>query len=450
MDIKDKNVTVVGLGISGKAASVLLSKKGAHVYATDANNSEGLRKTASQLRKKGIRVDLGLCRKSIVESSDMLVVSPGVRDSAEPLTIARSLSIPVVGEIELASWFSKADIIAVTGTNGKSTIVTLIGLMLKASGKDPLVCGNIGKAFSGLVLSVKKHQPIILETSSFQLKSIDRFRPRISLISNITGNHLDMHSDFNDYFSAKKNIYKNQGENDFCVLNYDDKNLRSVKPKPNAKIYFYSLKKNVTGAFLDKGNFVLNMNGERKKVCSVSDILLSGGHNFSDILAACCCAHLSGATCEGMRKALRNFKGLPHRCEDVVTFDGVRYIDDSKATSVDACASALKAYSGKVVLIAGGRDKESDFRAIAELVRKRVKSIIAIGEAKDKIIDAFSGATKTYKASCMVEAVGIAKDKSRPGDIVLLSPMCASFDMYKSYSDRGAAFKKAVLKLMAG
>ena len=448
MDIKDKNITVVGLGVSGKAACVLLSKKGARIYATDANDSEELRKTASQLRKKGIRVDLGVCRKSIIEGSDMLVVSPGIKDIAEPLIIAKNRSIPIISEIELASWFAKSDIIAITGTNGKSTIVTLIGLMLKASGKDPVVCGNIGKAFSGSVLSVKKCQPIILEASSFQLKSIDRFRPQISLISNITGNHLDMHSDFKGYFSAKKNIYKNQGENDFCVLNYDDKNLRFVKPKPDAKIYFYSLKKNVTGAFLDKGDFVLNMNGETRKACSVNDILLSGGHNFSDILAACCCAYLSGATCEGMKKALMGFKGLPHRCEDIITLDGVRYIDDSKATSVDACASALRAYSGKVVLIAGGRDKESNFEVIVKLVHERVKAIIAIGEAKDKIIDAFSGATKTYEASCMDEAVRLAKDKAKPGDVILLSPMCASFDMYKSYSDRGVAFKKAALKLM--
>ncbi|TRZ52683.1 MAG: UDP-N-acetylmuramoyl-L-alanine--D-glutamate ligase, partial [Dehalococcoidia bacterium] len=316
MDIKDKNITVVGLGLSGKAACVLLNKKGACVYVTDANDSEELRKTASGLRKKGIRVDLGACSKSIVEASNMLVVSPGVKDCAGPLMIAKSKSIPVLSEIEVASWFAKSDIIAITGTNGKSTIVTLIDLMLKASGKDPVVCGNIGKAFSGLVLSVKKCQPIVLEASSFQLKSIDRFRPKISLISNITGNHLDMHSDFNDYFSAKRNIYKNQGKNNFCVLNYDDKKLRSVKPKPNAKTYFYSLKKNVTGAFLDKGSLFVNMNGRAKKVCSVNDIMLSGGHNLSDVLAACCCAYLSGATCKGMKKALAGFKGLPHRCED--------------------------------------------------------------------------------------------------------------------------------------
>jgi UDP-N-acetylmuramoylalanine--D-glutamate ligase len=447
MEIRDKHITVVGLGASGKAACTLLRRKGACVYATDTGDCAALRKTAAQLCKKMIRIDLGTCRRDVVEDSDIIVVSPGVRPDAEPLAIARDRSIPVISEIELASWFAQSDIIAVTGTNGKSTIVTLTGLMLRASGKDPVVCGNIGKAFSALVLSVKHHQPVILETSSFQLKDINRFRPRISLIANVTGNHLDMHVNFNDYFSAKKNIYRNQKEDDFCILNYDDKRLRHLRPKPNAKTYFYSLEKDVTGAFLDKDNFVININGEKRKICPVNDILIPGRHNLSDALAACCCAYLLGATFKGMRKALGNFKGLPHRCEHVVTLAGVRYIDDSKATSIGACASALRLYSTNIILIAGGRDKEGNFREIRGLVRRRVRVVVAIGEAADKIIHAFSGAAKTYKAYSMAEAVHIARDSSIPGDVVLLSPMCASFDMYKSYADRGVAFKKAVLRL---
>jgi UDP-N-acetylmuramoylalanine--D-glutamate ligase len=449
MRIKNKNITVIGLGISGKAAAFLLAEKGACVYATDAADSDMLRKTASQLRKKGIRVDLGTCCESIVRKSCMVVASPGIKDGAEALKIAKKSRIPVIGEIELASWFFKGDIIAITGTNGKSTIATLAGLMLKASGKNPVVCGNIGKAFSGIVLSAKSSQPIVLETSSFQLKRIGKFKPKISLICNIARNHLDMHANLNEYFSSKKNIYKNQEKDGFCVLNYDDKNLRTIKPAPRAMTYFYSLEKKVEGAFLDKGSIVINIGGKRENICFTNEINLQGGHNFSNALAASCCAYLAGAAPKAIRSTLIEFKGLPHRCEHVITCEGVSYIDDSKATSVDACASALRACSGKVVLIAGGRDKGSDFKAIAGLIHSRVKLIIAIGEARDKIIDAFSCYTQTCKASCMEEAVKIAEDKSVPGDIVLLSPMCASFDMYKDYSDRGMAFRKAVLAVTA-
>ena len=445
MHIKNKNITVLGLGVSGKSAALLLAKKGACVYAIDELDSDSLRKTASYLGEKGIKVSLGTYCEDILKKSGIVIVSPGIRDNSAALNIARQCQIPLISEIELASWFSKGEIISITGTNGKSTIVTLIGLMLKASGRQPIVCGNIGKAFSEVVLQAKSGQPIVLETSSFQLQRIDAFRPKISLICNITQNHLDMHTDFNEYFSSKKNIYKNQGKGDFCVLNYDDSNLRPINPVPRCRICFYSLKKPVEGAFLHKDTIIIDIDGKRERICSLDQIALRGEHNFLNALAASCCAYLAGATPIAIKDTLSGFKGLPHRCEHIITHEGVSYIDDSKSTSVDACAAALMAYPGNVLLIAGGRDKDSDFKAIAGLIRSRVKSVIAIGEAKDKIIDAFSDCTKTYEASCMEDAIKIAQDRSAPGDIVLLSPMCASFDMYKDYSDRGMAFRKAVL-----
>jgi UDP-N-acetylmuramoylalanine--D-glutamate ligase len=449
MITKGKNTTVVGLGISGKAAAMLLNKKGANVYVTDSNDSQALRKVAALLRKKKIKVDLGFCSRSAIRCSDEVVISPGVRGDAEPLIIAKDYSIPVISEIELGWRFCKSDIIAVTGSNGKSTIATLIGMILKESGKDPIVCGNIGRAFSGIVSSARKCQPIVLETSSFQLDNIDKFKPRVSLISNITDNHMDAHADFDDYFRAKKNIYKNQAKGDFCILNYDDKNLASLKPKPNAMTYYYSVKKEVRGAFIEKGYFFTTVTGKRKKICPINKIFLPGEHNLSNILAACCCAYILGATDEGVIKTLSNFKGLPHRCEYVSTLDGVTYIDDSKSTSVGACASALKYCNSGIILIAGGRDKGSNFAAITELIRRHVKSMIAIGESKDKIINIFSQVTETQSANSMEEAVGIARNKSKWGDIVLLSPMCASFDMYESYSQRGEVFRNTVLKLAA-
>ncbi|MFA5369369.1 MAG: UDP-N-acetylmuramoyl-L-alanine--D-glutamate ligase [Candidatus Omnitrophota bacterium] len=448
MEVREKNVSVIGLGISGRAVSMLLKHMGARVFAMDSNNSGELRETVSELLASGIEAYIGLYRQDLIERSDIIVTSPGVSDVAWPIVIAQRRSIPVVSEIVAASWFLTNDIIAVTGSNGKSTIVTLIDMMLKESGRKSILCGNIGRAFSSIVLSARPDHHIVLEASSFQLKYVDDFKPRVALISNITQNHLDVHRDFNDYFRCKRNIYKHQTQNDFFVLNSDDDKLVSLQPMPRSKIYYFSMKKTVAGFYLKDGFFVANMFGENQRLCSVDEVLLSGAHNYSNILASCCCARLAGATLDGMRAVLKNFKGLAHRCERIAAFNGVRYIDDSKSTSVDACAAALKAFSGKAVLIAGGRDKGSDFTAIGGLVRQKVRMMVVIGEARGKIKRDLSAFTQVKEASCMEEAVGIARDKAVPGDFVLLSPMCASFDMYKSYAARGEAFKESVLRFI--
>jgi UDP-N-acetylmuramoylalanine--D-glutamate ligase len=447
MNLKSKKVSVIGLGISGYWASVLLNTAGALVYAMDTSCTEQLEKKAVQLKNKGIHVCLGRYNEDAINSSNLIVLSPGVKENSIPLGIACRKAIPIVSEIEIASWFCKGDIAAVTGTNGKTTITTLIGLMLKASGKSPLVCGNIGSAFSESVLSVKKKQPVVLELSSFQLNRIDGFSPRISIISNIARNHLDMHDCLEDYFNAKKNIYKNQLKSDFCLLNYDDPRLRQLKPKPRARILFYSVKTSVEGAYIEDNNLIVNPYGEKIRVCSLDEIKLKGRHNHSNILAAACCAYILGADPESMRTAIRDFSGLEHRFEHFCIIDNVQYIDDSKATTVDACAAALKNCSKKIILIAGGRDKGSDFSSIKELIAKKVKAVIAIGEAASKIKNAFSGVTKVYEACSMSSAVGLASSKAGFDDIVLLSPMCASFDMYSSFSERGMDFKRIVYRM---
>jgi len=447
MELEGKKIVVVGIGISGKAASLLLKKQGAIVYATDSCTSKELSRVAKELEIKSIRVELGKYTTDIVKAADLIVVSPGVKDDSDILDIAKKRSIPIISEIELASWFCKGPIIAVTGTNGKSTIVTLTGLMLKASGKEPVVCGNIGKVFSGGVLDIIERQPAVVEVSSFQLKRIDKFKPKIALIANITQNHFDWHGNFNDYFASKKNIYKNQDSSDFCILNYDDKKIMALGRELNSRVYYYSVRKKVKGAYLRGDDLILNTDANETKICSVSDIELPGSHNVSNILACSLCSYLAGARLKDIASALTRFKGLDHRFQQVSTIDGVRYINDSKATTVAACKAALNSCAENVILIAGGRGKGSDYKVIKELVRAKVKSIVLIGEAKEKIRADLAGAANMFEASSMDKAVAISRDKAISGDTVLLSPMCASFDMFSSYKDRGSAFKQAVLKL---
>jgi len=448
MEVKGKRITVIGMGVSGRAVSLLLCNKGASVYAIDSNVSPELKATASLLGTQGVETCIGGYDKGVIRMSDIIVISPGIKHDSEILLAAKEKNIKIIGEIEAAGWFCESDdIIAVTGTNGKSTIVTLIGLMLELSGKKPVVCGNIGRAFSECVLGIRQGQEVVLELSSFQLKAIDAFKPRISLISNVTQNHLDWHADFDDYFSSKTNIYRNQDESGFCVLNYDDSRLRQVIPSPRPEIFFYSTQKKVKGAFIDGPDFVFNDGKKSMRICSVDDAFLSGRHNYSDILASIVCARLAGVSAEHIKKIISEFKGLCHRCEYVTAVNGVRYIDDSKSTSVGACLAALTACRGNVLLIAGGRDKGSDYGIIKSLIAEKVKAVVAIGESRDKIIKAFSGIVKTYKASCMAEAVRLCQKMSSEGDTVILSPMCSSFDMYSSYKARGDDFKNIVLSL---
>ncbi|NQT95135.1 MAG: UDP-N-acetylmuramoyl-L-alanine--D-glutamate ligase [Candidatus Omnitrophica bacterium] len=451
MELNDKKVTVVGLGISGRAASLLLREKGAVVYATDSSISDELKATKSELEEKGISVELEKYTEEFIKVAELMVVSPGVKDDSPLIQAARANSIPVISEIELGYLSCKAPIIAVTGTNGKTTTVTLIDLMLKASGKDSLLCGNIGEAFCEEAADTTNEQVVVLEVSSFQLKRIRDFRPKVACITNITQNHFDWHPDFKDYFDSKKNIYKNQKEDDFVLLNFDDDNLRALDEKIASKCYFFSTSDKVNGAYCEGERLFLDIDGKKDNICSIKDIKLKGEHNISNILSACLSAHFQGATVEAMKEVLHTFKGLDHRFERVAEINGVEFIDDSKATTVDACRAALSSCAGKeVILIAGGRDKGSDFTSIKELIADKVKSLVLIGEAKEKIRRSLKGSVEISDADDMNKAVSISLDKASTGDIVLLSPMCASFDMYKDYKERGDIFKESVASLKAG
>ncbi|MFH1868651.1 MAG: UDP-N-acetylmuramoyl-L-alanine--D-glutamate ligase [Candidatus Omnitrophota bacterium] len=447
MDVKGKKITVVGLGISGKAAAILLKQKGAEVYATDSSSSDNTKAISEELKRAGISVETGRHTEDFIKGSELVVVSPGVMDSSDALRFADKNSMPVVSEIELASWFCKAPIIAVTGTNGKTTTATLIGLFLKAEGKESVVCGNIGEAFCEKVNDIRSDQIAVVEVSSFQLKRINSFRPKAAVITNITQNHFDWHVDFKEYFDSKKNIYKNQRVEDYTVLNYDDHNLKNLEYETHGQVYFFSRYTNVKGAYFDGKRLVLNKDEENSPVCSIDDVELRGLHNVSNILSACICADIFGVSASAMKKVLLGFKGLKHRFQNIADIDGINYIDDSKSTTVDACKAALLSCRDSVILIAGGRDKGSDFSIIRGLIEKRVKAVILIGEAREKIRRALEGASNIHDARDMDEAVNISHDIAKRGDAVLLSPMCASFDMYKDYKHRGEAFQVAVKKL---
>jgi len=430
-NFKDKKVTVAGLARSGMAAAFLLKSRGAEVYATDCGNSGDLRKNAKSLRKKGIKVEIGAHTRGFVKGKDLMVISPGVPEDSPVFKWAAEERVLVIGEVELGYLCCEAPIVAVTGTNGKSTTTTLIGAILKKAGRKAVVCGNIGDPFCGEISKARKDSIVVLEVSSFQLESIRKFRPYISVVLNISQNHFDRHPDLRSYIGAKARIFANQKKSDWAVLNYDDPLVRGLKTKTKARKIFFSRKKGVP-----------------KMVCRKEELKIKGEHNIENVLACLCVASIFGVKSEAIRKALVAFKGLEHRFEHVADIGGIEFINDSKGTTVLATMMALESCDKPVILIAGGHDKGSDFRRARRLIASKVKKLVLIGEAKDKIRKHLAGAVPCIDAGSMRDAVEKAYSNADPGDCVLLSPMCASFDMFKNFEERGRVFKQAVKGLI--
>jgi UDP-N-acetylmuramoylalanine--D-glutamate ligase len=421
MDIKGKKITVVGLGNSGFNAAMLAADNGAVVRATDAGDSSELEAVKKRLLARGIEVQTGRHTEDFVKGSDLVVVSPGVENSSPALGWAFKYKIPVIGEMEFGYRFCKGRIIAITGTNGKSTVTTLIGAMLKDARLDAVVCGNIGNSLCGEIGKISKDTWVVLEVSSFQLETIVDFKPHIAVILNITDDHMDRYSKFSDYFNEKLKVFKNQDKSDYLVLNYDAENLRPLEKAARSKVLFY--RNSPDGHF---------------------DTNLKGVHNTENILASMLVCSIAGVSKDSMLRTIKSFKALAHRFETVAVIDGVEYIDDSKGTTVDSTARAVDSCKGPVILIAGGKDKHSDYSVIGRIVKSKVKDLVLIGEAASAIAKALDGASKIHFASDMDEAVKLARSLAKSGDCVMLSPMCSSFDMYKSYKHRGDVFRKAV------
>jgi UDP-N-acetylmuramoylalanine--D-glutamate ligase len=448
-DFRGKRVLVVGVGKSGLAAARFLKARGARVTVSDSRPAT-LIAEMSVLLDEGISVETGGHGLLTFRRSDLIVVSPGVPLDVPVLKQVRALGMRVIGELELGAQFLQGEEIAITGSNGKTTTTTLVGEILKASGRPTLVGGNIGRPVTEMVAESTAETWSVLEVSSFQLETIETFRPRIAAVLNITPDHLDRHGSFESYSAAKKRITENQTAKDFLVLNAEDEPTKLVAAKTKAQIYWFSARRQVKqGAFVDRDAVVFRAKegGASEPVLPLSEIPLQGAHNVENVLAAVAMAKLAGVSNEVIRETVRNFKAVEHRLEFVREVDGVRYFNDSKATNVDATVKAIEAFPGGIHLILGGKDKDSDYATMAALLRERVKTVITIGTAAEKIERQLAGVVKIESAGTMERAVALAKTLAVAGDIVLLAPACASFDQFENYGHRGKVFKELVAGL---
>lgn len=447
MDVKNKRVLVVGLGKSGVASALFLQERGARVAVSDAKSPDQLRDEIPVLLDHGISVETGQHGERTFRDQDLIVVSPGVPYDVPQLAQARSMGIPVIGEIELAARYLKGKIVAITGSNGKTTTTTLAGEILAASGSKVMVGGNIGTPAISFVANSTDDTWVVLEISSFQLETIESFHPKIAVVLNVTPDHLDRHYSFENYATAKARVFENQTVEDFAVLNADDHTCVEMISKTKAQVYWFSRLREIEhGTFAGDG-WIFWRNGKGKReIMPVSDISLKGAHNLENVLAGVCVGMLAGVKPSDIRKAVAQFKAVEHRLEYVATIRGVEYYNDSKATNVDATIKALESFPGQIHLILGGKDKGSDYSVLNALLAGRVKRVYTVGAAAQKIESQVRG-TEVVSAGTIDAAVKRASESATAGDVVLLAPACASFDQFESYEHRGRVFKDLVRQM---
>ncbi len=438
-NFRSKRVTVVGLARSGIAAARALDALGAIVTVTDRKPLDQL---ATQVKALGGRivVEAGGHPDSVFLAADLIVLSPGVPKIPQILAAQRR-GVKVISELELAWLLSGSPYVGITGTNGKSTATTLVGLMLKRARKKVLVAGNIGNALTEDTSLLQKQDWIVAELSSFQLEDIETFRPRVAAVLNVTQDHLDRYHDIAEYGEAKARVFMNQRKEDFLVLNFDDPIVKSYARRASATVVPFSrlLRFNPGACVLDG---YVTVHGRR--ICRIDEIRIKGVHNLENALAAAALSLCAGADADSVAAVLREFPGLEHRLELVREKEGVLYINDSKGTNVGAVIKSVEGFTQPVILIAGGLDKGSDFSPLYDLFKKNVKLLILIGKAADKMAKTLGASTETVFAQTLQDAVRLASQRAARGDVVLLSPACASFDMFKDFEDRGRQFKEAV------
>jgi UDP-N-acetylmuramoylalanine--D-glutamate ligase len=458
MDVKGKRVLVVGLGKSGVASALFLESRGARVTVSDAKSEEQLRGEIPALLDRGITVETGKHGERTFRDQDLIVVSPGVPGNVGPLQHARRLGIPIIGEIELTSRFLRGHVVAITGSNGKTTTTTLTGEIIASGGRKTLVGGNIGTPAITFVEHSTPDTWVVLEISSFQLESIESFHPHIAAILNVTPDHLDRHGSMENYIAAKARIFENQLASDFAVLNADSEICRGLASGVKSQLLWFSRLQTVErGACLDGGQIVfrddirddLRTAVRETVIMPVSEITLKGTHNVENVLAAVAIGMAAGVEPAAIRRAVKEFHAVEHRLEYVATLRGVQYFNDSKATNVDATLKALESFPGNIQLILGGKDKGSDYTELAPLVSARVKQVYTIGAAAAKIEEQLAGCAPIVSAKTLEAAVVKAADSAAEGDIVLLAPACASFDQFNSFEHRGRVFKEQVHALAA-
>lgn len=448
MEFNNKNIVVVGAGISGIAVAAILAGKGASVTLNDNKKEEALLHDVSPAREAGVHIALGYQDNSILEGADMLVISPGVPVTIPLVREAEARHIPVIGEVEVAYQLCKAPMVAITGTNGKTTTTTLLGELMKTAKDDVVVGGNIGMALSKETEAVSEDGIVVAEISSFQLERVQDFCPTVAAILNVTPDHIDRHGTVDNYRLTKERIFAQQGEGDYVVLNYDEPVVREMKERVPSTVFYFSRKEELTnGMFVKDGAIVLNWNGETTVVCPLADLQIKGDHNVENALAACSVAFLAGVKIADMRAVLAGFGGVEHRIEPVRELDGVGYYNDSKATNPESSIKALEAFSDGIVLIAGGHDKMTDLTEFMTKIKERVTHLILIGEAAGRFREEAEkmGVTSIIDAGfSMEEAVKIAREKAKAGEAVVLSPACSSYDMFNNFEERGREFKRFV------
>ena len=447
MEVKGKKVLVFGLGISGIGAGQILERHGAEVIMYDGNQKLTEEKIKKQLGEdSSAKIVIGDFPEEVLENLDMTVLSPGVPTDLPVIEKMREQGITVIGEVELAYQFGKGDVLAITGTNGKTTTTTLLGEIMKNYKESVFVVGNIGNPYTAAALEMREDSVAVAEMSSFQLETIHEFRPKVSAILNITPDHLNRHHTMEAYIKAKEDIAKNQTKEDTCVLNYEDEVTRKIGENVKANVlYFSSQRKLDRGIYLDDGNIILRQD-EEILVCNVNELKLLGTHNYENVMAAVAMAAAYGTPMEVIRRTIKEFAGVEHRIEFVREKDGVAYYNDSKGTNPDAAIKGIQAMNRPTVLIGGGYDKDSEYEEWIQAFDGKVKLLVLVGATKEKIAEAAErvGFVSYVMADSFEEAVEKCIEAAEPGDAVLLSPACASWGMFKNYEERGDKFKELV------
>jgi UDP-N-acetylmuramoylalanine--D-glutamate ligase len=447
MDLRDKKVVIIGMGKTGIASAVFLGNQGAKVVVTDEKAPDQWGSDFEKLsREKWLEV--GGYNAAVLKDAAMVIPSPGVPPRNELLTSARQMNIPVISEIELAYRFIKVPIIAVTGTNGKTTTTTLLGEILKSSGKNVFVGGNIGNPLIEFAAKPQKADFIVAEISSFQLQWIEMFKPFVAILLNVTRDHTDYHGSFEEYRRVKSRIFANQTSDDFAIMNGADAQQKEIEANVRARVVKFSSQGRLrNGIFIDGDHIILRMTDTGEERYPLDMIHLPGLHNTENAMAAIAAARLCGCPQEDVAIAVKNFRGLPHRIEFVAEKNAVKFYDDSKGTNVGSVERALETFSSPVILLLGGRDKDGNFETLKPMLAEKTKKVILFGEARDRIESLIGREVTVLKKTTLKEAVEDAYNEAQPGDVVLLSPGCASFDEFANYKERGNFFKNVVRNL---
>ena len=447
IDLAGKRVLVVGLARTGVVTALFSAGYGAAVTATDERSEAELAEAAARLREAGVKLELGGHNPDSFVNQDLIVVSPGVPARLPALELARARGIPVWSEIELAWRFLRGKLIAITGSNGKTTTTSLVAHILQTASIPTLVGGNIGTPLLALVENSMDTTVTVAEISSFQLETIEKFRPEIGVLLNLTPDHLDRHASFDEYALAKMRMFENQIERDTAVLNADDPEItRRMPTKPH--IFWFSRQKRVAaGAFLRDEQIFFRNEGSEVALARREEIPLRGEHNVENVLAACAAAHLAGADPGAIASGIKTFKGVEHRLEFVAEIAGVQFYNDSKATNVDAAVKAIEAFQGPLIVILGGKDKGSPYTPLRKSLHERARMAILIGAAADKIAEDLGDSVPLKNAGTLDRAVEITMQNAQAGDTVLLAPACSSFDQFENFEHRGRTFKELVANL---